>query len=317
MWGKLSQVRKVALKTAVFYFASALVFAAVYWVGWQYTTDAFVLNEEFNLFPIEELRGMWGGKVADDPGGSYKISELYAKVREVKQRHAELDGKIKELQERLDVRRQSSKDVYARVEKMSSEGEARYREKELTPFVAEKEAINQKIARLEKELESGDSIRAVELVRQIGALNIALPELEIRRLNKQGEIIDGFLKDPFRFADPEILADYRKLDKEQRQLEDELAKVQQQRWSIVGQVYKLWTENWKQRIDRLGFIDFVYFSLGVATTTTFGDMIPNSRGIRLAVILQLTVSLVIVGVFVTAVAESILTPAPGSEGTRV
>jgi hypothetical protein len=55
-----------------------------------------------------------------------------------------------------------------------------------------------------------------------------------------------------------------------------------------------------ERIDRVGFLDFVYFSIGVATGTTFGDIVPNHVFTRSIVAVQLLTSIIIVGFFVNS-----------------
>jgi Ion channel len=58
-----------------------------------------------------------------------------------------------------------------------------------------------------------------------------------------------------------------------------------------------------QRIASLDFLDFLYFSLGVSTTNTFGDIIPNSRSVRFTIIIQLIISLVLIGLFVNGLSD--------------
>ena len=54
------------------------------------------------------------------------------------------------------------------------------------------------------------------------------------------------------------------------------------------------------RVDRLTYLDFLYFSMGVATSNTFGDMIPNDRAIRFIIIVQIIFCLIVLGLFINS-----------------
>jgi ion channel len=63
-------------------------------------------------------------------------------------------------------------------------------------------------------------------------------------------------------------------------------------------------ESWeRERLQRLGFFDFLYFSMGVATSNTFGDLIPNDRMIRTVIVTQLVLSILLVGLLIEAITK--------------
>lgn len=49
----------------------------------------------------------------------------------------------------------------------------------------------------------------------------------------------------------------------------------------------------KLKKDDLNFLDFLFYSIGISTTTTFGDLLANSRLIRLIVCVQLLLSIIV------------------------
>jgi hypothetical protein len=51
-----------------------------------------------------------------------------------------------------------------------------------------------------------------------------------------------------------------------------------------------------QRLQKVTFQDFIYFSAGIATTVTFGDIIPNNRQVRGIVTFQLFVSVLFISI---------------------
>lgn len=50
-----------------------------------------------------------------------------------------------------------------------------------------------------------------------------------------------------------------------------------------------------QRIEKVGFMDFLYFSLLIATSNSFGDILPNTSAARLVVSLQLLIGIILIG----------------------
>ena len=56
----------------------------------------------------------------------------------------------------------------------------------------------------------------------------------------------------------------------------------------------------------MGILDFIYFSIGISTTSVFGDIMPNNKWLRSTISLQIIVSIVLVGLFVNALFEEII-----------
>src|SRR4029077_19370047 len=78
----------------------------------------------------------------------------------------------------------------------------------------------------------------------------------------------------------------------------ELNKAQQQTLDSRRQLYQLLNKYRNETLNRLTFIDFLYFSVGGATTATFGDISPNHWIIRLLVCFQVIFSVIIFNLFV-------------------
>ncbi|HEB0978545.1 TPA: two pore domain potassium channel family protein [Yersinia enterocolitica] len=49
----------------------------------------------------------------------------------------------------------------------------------------------------------------------------------------------------------------------------------------------------KRQKEDLNFLDFAFYSIGISTTTTFGDLVANSRLIRMLVCIQLLLSILV------------------------
>jgi uncharacterized membrane protein len=55
----------------------------------------------------------------------------------------------------------------------------------------------------------------------------------------------------------------------------------------------------------LGYWDFLYFSVGAATTATFGDIASNSSSVRMLVCLQVLGSIVFSGLMINGLASGV------------
>jgi hypothetical protein len=93
----------------------------------------------------------------------------------------------------------------------------------------------------------------------------------------------------------DVISRHNEMQNKYLKAAEQITNLRQQQRSLI--------EKWeKDRLARLTFLDFVYFSMGVATTNTFGDIIPNDKIIRAIIVAQLVSSIVLVGLFVNAVA---------------
>lgn len=57
--------------------------------------------------------------------------------------------------------------------------------------------------------------------------------------------------------------------------------------------------------EHLNYFDFLYFSIITATTTGYGDIVPNSTMIRVLVSIQILLSLIAFGIFITLISFAV------------
>jgi Ion channel. len=144
-----------------------------------------------------------------------------------------------------------------------------------------------------------------------GGLKIAQARLDAAHASylaavKKSEVSNYIVDNLGLFADQEHILEVTRISiarsnsiSKEVALAKEIYDIHQNAWNELSK----WHEARKARLE---FLDFIYFSVGVSTTTTFGDITPNSRGARVAVLLQLTLSLLLLGLIVTRIS----TPTP-------
>lgn len=303
-------IRRRGAIAATAWVVSVLVFSLAYWIAWLSRPDSFVLNKEFNLTPYEQLLSklwsvspgaMWAASAASSPAISIELDEFAKSVDQIDREATALQHQLRDLeteQEELEV---AAKAIYeAHSTKLWSNVE-KYK----------KEAIKAEVAAVERATLTSEALAnaSQQTPSPVAAIAAAKANVELAKAKyalavrqaEVGEYVLGHLRE---FADPEATAQFDATEAKlgamrQKQLEltGTLAKVRGQAFSRL--------EDWHaKRTARLEWIDFVYFSVGVSTTTTFGDIVPNSRSIRVIVLVQLVFSILLVGYLVSLLGSS-------------
>lgn len=285
--------------------ASVLMFATVYWGFWKTKPDAFIVNREFNLTPYSSLVArLWPedttqswGKVAQQTTSSIDLDEL---TREINNLDAEATNAIKQIA-----------GVSTRQKQL--EGENRLHYQKHSDLLWD----NVRKFQIKETQQTDDDVRAAELeLNQLEELSARQPSsnLAIAVANskvkvaqasyqaavKRAETGEYILKNLRNLADPSTTAKMDSLQEQiasasglHNELSDQLRKIR-------SKAYDRQQEWYLARTSRLDWLDFLYFSIGVSTTTTFGDIVPNIRAVRMVVLLQLIGSIFIVGYLVNS-----------------
>ncbi|MDR9740590.1 ion channel [Proteus terrae] len=95
------------------------------------------------------------------------------------------------------------------------------------------------------------------------------------------------------FHDPKLVSEYdmanKIIDSTRSKLtinDNEMVKIKNNVQDLLNKFQK----------EDLNFWDFLYYSIGISTTTTFGDLVANSRWVRAIVCLQLLLSILVLAV---------------------
>ena len=137
-------------------------------------------------------------------------------------------------------------------------------------------------------------------------LNVQRARLEVQKAKAQLEAweygirhLDDFQQES---SQKEYLARYKQLEDLRKSIFAEQASTDKLR----GDLYDAFVEYRTAAEAHLGYWDFLYFSVGAATTATFGDISPNSTSVRTLVCLQVLSSIVFVGLMVNELASRLV-----------
>ncbi|MGF0540393.1 ion channel [Agrobacterium sp. ES01] len=289
---------------AALYIFSILFFALVYFAIWSIRPDYFRVQQDVNFLPIDLLEATWSLPVNEDPASlispnlsadaaSIKIKGLLLDFQAQALALSEKQGKLREWRVEIDEGQSAFEDAMWR---------------QYDDFVALKIAPLE--AQLQKVIEEQRSFLANAGVSDpdqlpSGPEAIAYSQLAIAAAQARLDIAEaevrardfglGHLTNFQQSEDQrEFLARREKFAK----FETEVDEDEQSIAGLRGKLFAAATGYRNSQRSVLNIGDFLYFSVGSATTATFGDIAPNYWVVRLLVCFQVLVSLVSLNIWI-------------------
>lgn len=133
---------------------------------------------------------------------------------------------------------------------------------------------------------------------EIARLKVKLSELEIE-ITKNDYLIANSVVNDFGQYDNKIIVDSigNLYDKKLR-LQENIQLSSSQNVDIHSSISRLSQEFHHNRYEKVRYIDVLYFSFTTSVASTYGDIIPNNRKIRIATMIQLAMSILLIGIIV-------------------
>lgn len=307
----MSLIRRPSARRIIFvgglWLLSTLAYSFAYWVLWYARPDAFIVNKEFNLTPIQDLQAklwasdgtrIWSASPSTTAAGAIELDSLMGTVAELDRTAVKAEKALAPLQsDQAQLEAELKRAVQQHSELMWANVE-RYK----TSAAAEEQKEAQRQADLVAALEErfGPNPPSHQAIVLADA-RVSLAHARYREALMAAAIGEFVLKNLGTFADAARSSEIGRLDdllrdnsRRQTELSNRLSGVRKQAYDSLQSWYAA-------RQSRLLWIDFLYFSVGVSTTTTFGDIIPNSRSARVAVMTQLVISVLLVGYLISLI----------------
>ena len=286
------------IKIAVFYFLAIFIFAGVYWLAWTIERDSFIVHRELNLKPISALSDyLWKEESYEN-----KLHEVFTfdelskhlepelkSIDNISQEFLEVKDRVTALNNELGVVISRLQDnMWDNVDNYKSEKMA-----EINKKISEKEQV----ASYLNDRSSSNISNSYNFV--LANINVELAELRYEQAKLAAALSTEVLDDLVKFQSPDDIAEVSKI---QGEIDALNTKVSELRGRLGDKRQFLYNEleKWIDRsTKRLNYWDFLYFSAGISATTTFGDIIPNSRAVRGVVTFQLLLCIFLVGVLIS------------------
>ncbi|EPA0074242.1 MULTISPECIES: ion channel [Enterobacter] len=286
------------------YFSVVILFAVLYYGFWLLKPDSFIINSELNVHPFYDMNVMlWSDENYDYPTGSgidlnvlkKENDEYILKLSKDKNELEKIDSELADLDNEFNS-------VYKKKEAEFTQKTKEYEQEMLSDFIAHEKALEASVANLEKVspviVKTNDDVMKIQ---RIGDERVRLAEARLETARQSFKIADYILKNLMLFTSKETRDDLIKLNEQRTSYNDKRFKLVKEMGDKRSAAIDNVGRYYKQYMARLNIIDFIYFSVGISTTTTFGDMVASDRLIRAFVSLQLLLCIFIVGGFLNSV----------------
>jgi hypothetical protein len=279
------------------YLAIVSLFSVVYYGIWSARPDSFIVNSELNLDPLSDVPVLaWQEIGTHATAGAPNLGKISERLAGIKARINELDLQVRSLDQQINSGRAELMEVGRRNQTFMMANGERYR-RDITAEASRNVADAEQVLKAFSERGS--------LGRDYGVaeanLRVKLAELRVVQAEQTAEAYNYFINNIGQFGDPQLIAQIDKLsDTTQAQVRERgeaSTELMQKRAELID-VAKTWR---KQRLDAVKWIDFLFFSIGISTTTTYGDLVGNSRWVRSLIAAQLLICVFVMAGFVSSV----------------
>lgn len=281
-----------------------MIFSLVYYAAWRSSPDSFIVSPHLNTQPVLELNDfLWRGDGYEiDLANGINLSELKAKYdsyyADLAALETELDAitasQIQNEAQRADLSAAMESDINANIEN--------YEREALGPFLERERELEREVNDLERNLPSEAKTHMdVELIRILGDKRSELAEHRVERAKLEYQtalyVVDNFST----FVSEDIYAKQSDLMEKEALARDTYMQLEKNMRNIRLQAIEQIRADAQHLVDRVGFIDFLYYSIGISTTTTFGDITANRMMVRGIVSFQLFLCIILVGGLINSV----------------
>lgn len=281
----------------VLYFSIILVFSLFYMILFKINTDSFILNNQLNLRPIHDAyEFLWiDEKKEKIVLPSKDLNTLQLKIDKIINRIENAKKYLKNIEE--------TKIILKRKRKLLLEENSQQRDINIDKYknIEKKLAIYTTEKTLIKELKILNSLSNKNNDLVIANKRVILSQVTLQRLEEDLRIATYILKHMGSFSDPVLSKKIFEIDENLSVLSNKYMKYVHSIGNDRGLMYEYLNEWSSERNYLLNFIDFFYYSVGISTTTTFGDITANSHSARSLVSLQLLLSVLVMGMFFNAI----------------
>lgn len=279
--------------------------ALLYWAIWNRHPDYFVVQQELNLYPFDSVESLlWSGEIRVLPAQFSGLGELSEEASDLLTSADQLRAAQAKLKENVEDLERKIATASRELERNRSEQIEEYKRKEMGPFEQRRRELVGQITETEKRVlldpSAYDPLRVA-----VADLRVQLAQHDYQMSQKYLDLATRILDQYGRFAKVEDIDQWRRLDQQADDARAALQQIYDKSFSLRQRAAELLAQWRGARVARLGMWDFLYFSLGVSTTTTFGDIVPNHRFVRSVVSVQLMMSIILMGLFVNSLSADL------------
>lgn len=280
---------KIKNKAVAAYSLIILFFAAVYYLTWSVYPDSFIKNSSLNSTPVHNAINLAFSydDIAHENYDKISIENFSDEVLKAKNefdgivsQNINLERILSQQESVLTILNESLTKAWAKNTQAYVDEASLKNRKELVVKESERKAI---LSQKSKTHESQFDIILADK-------NVEISEVKLRVATAERNALEYVLSHVGDFNDPKIVFEINVVTKEIDGTRSNLIKNKEGIVKIKNHVQDLLN---KRQKEDLNFWDFTFYSIGISTTTTFGDLVANSRIIRAFVCIQLLLSILV------------------------
>ena len=256
-----------------------------------YISDEF--NERVNARYIEREQGT----LYDIPDWSvipFSIDEFNQRIKPVndtlQQTYHIIDNLVISRDE-LESKSENLYFVFAKSREMDIE---QYRENSLR-------CLLDSVKRQEEEIAACLARGVTEEQLILNGCYVNLASMKYKYASKSLQVSDYVLKNYGSFGDRLMLDSLNVVNRKILDAGNEIWKLEDKKREYFNLYEDMTRAFHRQRIEKVSFTDFLYFSLLIATSNSFGDIVPNSSIARTLVSIQLLIGIICVGLILNKI----------------
>ena len=286
------KAKKHPLKAMMLSYALIVLGVATFnWILFLQNSTAFLISDQLNkhveryefLQPDIDLAAYHRNAKDSMP---ITISEFSNMIRpDLEQLQSTNDSLImkKDAFEKLKIQWDSLSRIAS---KMMTDSINKVREEQLSGY-------QERIDSLEHYLEGKDSTQMI-----IDGKYVELAMLQHEYAKKKAKVEALFSQYIGNFIPDSLSHQIRRCNDGYIQLTWDIQEVENERRNVTSRIRQSIVDFHANRRNTVSWMDFLYYSICVSTTVSFGDIAPNNGGTRLVAILELLMCLIIVGFIV-------------------
>lgn len=284
------------------YLVTTTLFSCFYYHQFKENPDSFIVNNQLNQFPIHDIY-QYLYKSHD-----YKPSTMVKDLTELKNTSSKLilnaknnDKEIKKIKLSLKDLRQQQEKLAAESDALAFKKAAEYTSKKVSDLIALSAEYGKQLTSLKQKMnyvpDSTDSfLKLSELALQLSKVNL-------QKAKEQYKASTYIAENPSSFYDTKIALKLTGINKSIQEAEKEEISLRETSVQLTTLMHEQMVEMRKNRSNLLGWADFFYYSVGISTTTTFGDIMANNQTVRIVVSIQLIISLLLLGYIINSISH--------------
>jgi hypothetical protein len=286
------------------YFFIVVAFSIIYYAFWLVKSDSFIINSELNVHPFYDMnRLLWGNEKYD-----YRIGDGIS-LGELKTENDKYFLELSKNKENLIAIKAEMLGIRSELDKLSEirdlevdENTENYDEEKLAPFILREKEMALEVANLEMKLSPQVKTQAdVDFIRLVGDKRVELAGVRVEKAHQAYLNSEFILSNLSAFMSQETRDRYAELNQRESDAYEDRYQLEENMRNARSITLDKIEEYINEFRNKLNIVDFLYFSVGISTTTTFGDIIANDRVVRAVVSFQLILCIFIIGGFVNSV----------------